>query len=578
MKRMWLATTLVICGLAQGLIFGQVARAEEEAGGAKLLPKDTLLFFSVPSVPEAKEQFDKSEGAMFRDPELKPFLDDVRKKIDELSDKLQGEIGVSINELLAIPQGELTFALMERPARKLAPVLIVDFGEKNKATIDKLLKKLHDGLDGDIAEHSKQEVEDVTVHVYTFKDQDPSNPFKTLAYFNEDSTLVFSSEVAALKEVLVRWEEKSTDTLADNEIYKYIQERCKDEAGEPSLVWYTSPIGLIQAGLNMATAVNPQAGMAAIFLPTLGLDKLKGWGGAAYSTAGDFDGVSKSFVYADQPKGVLDIFQFPAADLAPPKWVSADTSVYFGGNWNVAQAYQAIESLIDGFYGRGFTAKQLDKLADKDPGIHPKKDLLDLLDGKFHMIQGFEESDDGAPIQQMLLALDVKDAAKMKKTLAKVTAAGGGQVEQRDFNGETIYEINVGSHQVISLAVAAGHFVITNDTKALEGMLRTERQPALVESAAYRKIAKHFPAKVSMLSYSRSDAQLKSMYEQLKNDDNADFLAGFDLLGIDLRGIDFQKLPPFEVLQKYLHPSGSYTVPDKKGALTVGFQLRESDK
>jgi hypothetical protein len=567
MKRMWLVATLVICGLAQGLINAPVAHGKD-AGGAKLLPKNTLVFFSVPSVPDSKEQFDKSGGAMLRDPELKPFLDEVHAKIDELSDKLQEEIGVSINELLAIPQGELTFALMERPARKLAPVLIVDFGEKNKETIDKLLKKMHDGLDGDLAEHSKQDVEDVAVHVYTFKDQDPKNPFKTVAYFNEDSTLVLSTEVAALKEVLIRRDGKSDDTLADNDIYKYIQDRCKDEAGEPAVVWFVSPIGLIQSGLNMAASITPQAGMAAIILPTLGLDRLKGWGGAAYSAAGDFDDVSKVFVYADQPKGVLDVFQFPAADLAPPKWVSAETSMYFGGNWNIAGAYQAIESLVDEFYGRGFTAKQLDKAAENDPGIHPKKDLLDLLDGKFHLVQGFEENEDGAPTQQILLALDVKDAAKMKATLAKLTMAGGGQVEKRDFNGETIYEIDAGGQQVVSIAVASGHFVVTNDTKTLEGMLRTATQPSLVESPSYRKVAKHFPAKVSMLSYSRSDAQLKGMYSQLKSNDNLQALLG----------IDFQKLPPFEVLQKYLHPSGSYTVPDKKGALMVTFQLNEGDK
>jgi hypothetical protein len=568
MKRIWLATTLMLCGLAQALFVGQVARAEDEASGAKLLPKDTLLFVSVPSIPDSNEEFEKSlTGAMFRDPELKPFLDDVQKKIDELSEKLQQEIGVSINDLLEIPQGELTFAVVERPARKLAPILIVDYGDK-KETVDKLLKKLHEGLEGDIAEHSVEEVDDIKVHVYTFKDSDPDNPFKTLAYFSEDSTLVFSTEVAALKEVLDRWDGEGSDTLADNDIYKYIQDRCKEESGEPDLVWYLSPIGLIQSGLNMAQSVVPQAGVAAIFLPTLGIDRLKGWGGASFTGVGDYDSISKAFVFSEQPKGVLEVFLFPATDLAPPKWVSADTSVYFGGNWNIPQAYTAIETMIDGFQGRGFTAKQLDRAADGGPGIHPKKDVIDLLDGKFHMVQGFEENEDGVPTQQFLIAFDVKDAAKMKKTLAKAAKAGEGQVETREFNGETIYEVSAGGDQVISLAVAAGHFVVTNDTPTLEGMLRTDSQGSLADSPAYKKVAKHFPAKVSMISYSRSDSQLKALYEMLKGLDNSEFI----------EGIDLQKLPPFETLQKYLRPSGSFTVPDKKGALTVGFQLREGDK
>ncbi|MBS0203117.1 MAG: DUF3352 domain-containing protein [Planctomycetes bacterium] len=569
MKRMWLAITLIVCGLVQTIPGGQTAWAEDGPSGAKLLPKDTLAFFSVPSVPDSWEAFDKSlSGALFRDPEMKPFLADVQKKIDELSEKLHEEIGVTIQELCDIPEGEMTFAVLERPVQKLAPVLLVDYGD-NKETIEKLLKKMHEGLEGDIAEHSTQEIDDVKVHVYTLKDSGGDNPFKTLAYFNEDSYLVFSTEVDALKEVLDRMDGDSDDTLADNDVYKYIQERCKEESSEPAAVWFISPIGIIQAGLNMAQASVPQAAFAGAFLPILGFDKLKGFGGAGYEAAGDFNMVSKTFLYVDQPaNGVLNAFQYPAAELAPPKWVPADASTYFGGNWNLAQAYLAIEGLVDNFSGRGTTARFLDDLSDKGPGLHPKKDVLDLLDGKFHVVQrsDAEESDEPKP-QRILMAFDVKDAAKMKKTLAKAAKSDGSQMETREFNGETIYEVSAGPEPV-SFVVASGHLVVTNDTATLEAMLRSERQPSLVESAAYRKIAKHFPAKMSMVSYSNSDAQMKSVYDLLKNADNVDFLDG----------IDFKKLPPFEVLQKYLRPSGFYMIPDKKGALSVSFQLSEGDK
>lgn len=568
MKQVWLATTLVLCGLAQALIGGQVVRADDDPTGAQLLPKDTLLFFSVPSVPEFEDEFDKSvTGSMLRDPELKPFLDDVRKKIDELSEKLQSEVGVTIPELLAIPKGEVTFAVMERPARKLAPVLIMDYGDKEP--VEKLLKKMHDGLE-DVSEHSTQDVGDVTVHVYTFKDQEPNSPFQSLAYFNDDSCLVFSTSVDALKEVLDRWEGDSTDTLANNDIYKYVQERCKEESSEPAVVWFVNPIGLIQSSLDMASEFAPQVGMAKLFLPTLGIDRLKGWGGASYYGSDDFDGVSKTFVHAEQPAGVLNIFQFPVADLAPPKWVPATVTAYFSANWNVPQAYQAIESLVDGVQGRGATAKQLDKIAksEEGPGIHVKNDFLDLLDGKFHMTQRApDDADDPSP--RFLVACDVKDAAKMKKTLAKAAKSEGANIETRDFNGETVYEVTAGDDQTISMAVTGGHFVFTNDTPSLEAMLRAVSTTApLAESAGYRKIAKRFPAKVSMIGYSRSDAQMKAAYEMLKNADNSEFL----------EGIDMKKLPPFEVLEKYLRPSGSYAVPDKKGALFVGFQLKEGDK
>ena len=570
MRRLWFGTAAVVLCLVQALAGGQVARADENAIGEKLLPKDTLLFFTIPDVSEFKDQWDKSSsGALFRDDELKPFLDDVKKKIEELSQKVQDELGVSIDDLLELPDGEITFALLEKPARKLSVVLMINYGD-SKETVEKLLKKMHEALESE-AEHSTEDVKDVEVNVFTFKDSPAENPFKTMAYFNDSSYLVFSSEVAALKEVLDRWEGDSDDTLANNDIFKYCMDRCKDESGEPTMKFFLNPIGLVQSGLNMAQAIQPQVGMVSPFLPMLGFDKLKGWGGASYVSTGDFDTVSKTFVYADSPTGVLNVFQFPATEITPPKWVSSGVSMYFGGNWNVAGAYQAIEGLVDMFQGRGALARLMDQAANAGPGIHPKKDVLDLLDGKFHVVQGVEKGEgDEALAQKFFVALAVKDGAKAKKLLATLAKTDGAQVETREFNGETVYEIALPlGDQTMSLAVAEGHLVVTNDTAMLEGMLRaTSSGASLADSAAYKKIAKHFPAKASMISFQKSDAQLKALYDMMKNAENQAFL----------EGIDLQKLPPFEVLQKYLRASGSYTVPDKKGALMIGFQLKDGDK
>ncbi|MBC8114664.1 MAG: hypothetical protein H7062_09825 [Candidatus Saccharimonas sp.] len=572
MRRLWFGTAAVMLCLVQALAGWQIARADENAIGEKLLPKDTLLFYTIPDVSGFKEQFDKSSlGAMFRDPEFKPFLDDVKKKIEEFSQKVQDELGVSIDELLELPDGEITFALMEKPARKLSVVLMVDYGD-SKETVGKLLKKMHEALESE-AEHSKEDVDDVEVNVFTFKDSPAENPFKTLAYFNDSSYLVFSSEVAALKEVLDRWEGDSDDTLATNDVFKYCMDRCKDESGDPTMKFFVNPIGLVQSGLNMVQAIQPQAqvGVASMFLPLLGFDKLKGWGGASYVNTGDFDSVSKTFVYADSPTGVLNVFQFPATEITPPKWVSSGVSMYFGGNWNVAGAYQAIEGLVDNFQGRGALARFMDQAANAGPGIHPKKDVLDLLDGKFHVVQGVEKGDGDEPLaQKFFVALAVKDGAKAKKLLATLAKSDGSPAESREFNGETIYEVDLPQgDQKVSFAVAEGHLVVTNDTVMLEGMLRgTGSGTSLADSAAYKKIAKHFPAKASMISFQKSDAQLKALYEMMKNAENQEFL----------EGIDLQKLPPFEVLQKYLRASGSYTIPDKKGAVMIGFQLKEGDK
>ena len=89
MRRLWTATTILMLGFAGLLSGSQTARADENATGEKLLPKDTLLFVTIPDVSEMKDQWDKSlSGAMFMEPELKPFLADIQKKIEEVRNKL----------------------------------------------------------------------------------------------------------------------------------------------------------------------------------------------------------------------------------------------------------------------------------------------------------------------------------------------------------------------------------------------------------------------------------------------------------------------------------------------------------
>ena len=570
MNRLWLRSSVLFLCLAQFVTASNLVWAEDDAPSEKLLPKDTLAFFTISDVPEFRQKWDKtSVGQMLHDPQLKPFLDDIEKKIDEASKNMENETGVSISDLLELPQGELTIALLEKPARKLSFVFMLEFG-KNQATIDKLLKKMDEALEKEQAEHTKEEIEKVTVHVYTLKNPEPDNPFKTITYFTDESYLVFSSEIEALKEVLERWEGDSDDSLAANEQFKYIQSQCKLESAEPIVKWYVNPIGLIQSGITMAQASIPQAGLAAAFLPMFGVDGWKGWGGSMDFDEGEFEGVSNSFIYAENPKGLMGIFLFPETQLVPPKWVPADIGSYSAANWNIGGAYTSIETLVDSFQGRGATGRFLDQLAEQGPMIHAKKDIIDHLDGKIHILQSEvkDSDDDAAPTPQVMAAFGLKDAAKMKKTLSAAAKSGGSNLETREFNGETIYEmITPNSDQSVSFTVTEGQLVITNDTPLLEGMMRGQSggRAALIDSAEYKKIAKYFPSKTSMVSFQRSEAQFKTYYNLLRKSDNV------------LDGVDVSKLPPFEAISKYFQPSGSYTIPNKKGAKSVAYSLKRSE-
>ena len=566
MNRLWLRTTVALFCIVQIFAHVQFGFAEEDTPAEKLLPKDTLFFFTVSDIPELKEKWQKtSMGQLFQDPLLKPFLDEVAEKKEELSKDVEKEIGVSIDDLLDLPQGELTFALIEKPERTLSAILLLEYGE-NKETIDTLLKKMDEALEKSEADHLTEEIHDVKVHVYKLK-ADEDNPIKTLVYFADEDYVVFSNELDAIKEVLLRWDGKSDDTLAENDQYKYIQAQCKGES-EGQIKLFLTPSGLISTGISIAQTTFPQAAMASGFLPLLGLDGLKGYGGTITIDEGDFESIANFFVYVERPQGLIGLFQFPSIQQAPAKWIPATVASYAGINWDVATAYKSVEGLIDSIQGKGQTARFLDQLADQGPNIHIKKDFLDHLDGKIQFVQGEpkQADEDAPPIPSIFATLGLKDAAKMKKTLASLAKAIGPLVETREFNGETIYEGQLpGGDTTISFAIAEGQLVITNDTPMLEGMMRgrTGQGAPLADSPEYKRIAKVFPAKTSMQSFQRTDVQLKVYYEMLRKADPE-----------SLGGIDGSKLPPFEKISKYLIPGGGYAVPDKKGAKSVNFSLK----
>jgi hypothetical protein len=480
-------------------------------------------------------------------------------------------LGLPLDDLLSLPQGEVTFAVVEKPSRKLAALLLVDTGE-NEETVATLLDKMDGALKEAGAEPATQQAGDIELQIYKLPDTD-ENPIKNLVYFQAEGYLVFSTEVAALKSVLELWEGEG-DSFADNATFSYIVDQCSTADQAPRLKWYVNPMGLLQAGVGMVQAQNPQAGLVLGILPILGLDRLKAIGGGTDVNVGDFASVSKTFVYAEQPtSGLLNLFTFPAKDVtAPPKWVQATVDGYADINWDAAEAYAAVEAVVDSFQGPGAFGKIVDALqADGTLPFHLKEDLIDQLTGRLQFItDGADDAAEAVQFPKMTFVAGLKDAAAMQSTLAKIAEVDDFPATSRKFAGTTLYEIEgQGENQpTVSATVANGNLIIATATPLMEQLLQPTTGPSLADSPAYRRIAKFFPKQASSVGYANQGPQFKGLYDMLQNLDD-DALEGFDL----------STLPPWESLEKYFSPTGSYMVPDKNGALTVNFGLpRERSK
>lgn len=570
----WLRVGTVWLALATALLPRLSLRAEDEAVPTdRLLPREVSVYVSVPDVDELKARFAKTAfGTLTQDSAFASFKGEITKALEGVSSAIEKELGVSLKELLEIPSGEFAFAVLTPQGKKPAVVMFLDFGD-NEKTVDALMEKAEKALEEN-AESDDEEIDGTKITTWTFKNgADKPNQ---LVYFVKNTMLVASSDLDTAKGVLARWDGKHSDTFADNDNYNLILEKCSTDDEDGLFVWYVNPMGLIQAAVTQVAAQNPQAALAMGFLDPLGITALKAIGGSADMATENFDGITKTFMVIEQPtKGLMNVFQFPAIEQKPPKWVSTNTSAWFSLNWDIAGAYTAIESVVDMFSGPGTVAARIDQIAQQEggPKVHLKKDVIDVVSGRIQVVMEPGKKKDDEPAQdRVVVALGLKDAKKFQATLTKLTKMAGFPGQTREFKGATIIEFELpdfsGSLEpkMAGLAIGQEQLMFSNDVTVIEAMLRGDTDgDALVDSAAYKSIVEHLPAKASIVSYSRNDSQVKTLWDMAKGGQAGAFLPQ----------IDFSKLPEFDTVKKYLTPNGGYSVPDKKGVLFVSFGTKK---
>jgi len=335
--------------------------------------------------------------------------------------------------------------------------------------------------------------------------------------------------------------------------------------------------------------------MAMGVMQQIGVDKLKGIGGSSEMAVGDYDGFSRTFLFAESSaKGVMNLMQFDEGAVGPPAWVTSDVLSFSSTRWNLEKAYQTVESLVDMFAGPGPTARQLDQIAEnaETGNLHLKKDIVDQMTGAYISI-GDQVGQGEEARQRMLWALELKNANAMKGVLARLAGIEGFPGRQREFQGETIYEFTIPEGALeglgvpnltqlqagadapeggstVGLAIADQRLMIAVDVTLLEQVIRGagDREP-LSTSAVYQKVASRFPARAAAISFNRGDRQLEALLEGVKSGMLQQATQG----QIDL-DIDVSLLPPAEVLRKYTAPSGSYMESDEKGLRWTSFTLK----
>lgn len=545
--------------------------AQEKVRSDRRLPPGVLLYGSTPDIPATYEAFrNTSYGQLINSPELEAFRLQLLEKFDEEAsdeiEKIEAELGMPLTDLVALAAGDATLAIVRPIGQPLGMVTLLEYGD-HQDIVDRLITLADKAIaDGSDLEKTSEDYNGVSIHSYAIETSDPGYPVVDVSYFTKDGQFVLTSSRALAESVIDRWDGTHEATFAEDEFYSTILKECSNgEGSTPDTIWYINPIGLTTAGLELVPQARPFVNLIPFYLPTLGLNRLKASGSTLELDAGEFNTLTKAMMFVDRPAtGIMKIFELrPTLQEAAP-WVPSDVSQYVGFDWNISGAYEAIESVYDGFMGPGAFDRQLTDLtrqANQD-NLHLKRDVIDVLSGK--MEGYYSQRFDGDEMKvDMAVSVGVVDNEKAQKLVAGIMEMLG-TAEESEVRGDKVYSFPVGETNTLVTLIDQKIIIASSEDRlnaVRDGKVEGE---ALVNSAEYKRARTHIPADVSLLTYQSPASQFKDLYENLR----------LGKLDAATEGeFDFSVLPPFEKIEKYLVPSFGYFVPVEKGAYSVQFGL-----
>lgn len=596
----------------------QISVAFQDSGrltAPKLFPDNTLAYFRIADVKQLKKDLERSSfGKMSNDDQIKPIIGEFYGTFVKSTEQIVNAVGLDLDQILSIPSGEMAVAFFgaEKPAKVnrrtddeegqervevqvQAPVFAVmlDAGDEI-SNIQVLLKRMEDAI-GDKAEHLQKNLDRLTLHSYKNND----NPEQQFAYFIDGGVIVGCNNLVYIEDLAQVWLGKAGNrkTLAENSKFVQIMSRCVGTEGErPQISFYADPIGMIRD----LTPKNAGTAMFLAMLSPLGLDGIESVGGSVIVSPPDFDAISHFHVSLASPRReIMALLRPKSGAVVPEAWVPSDAATYMTVNWDIQATLQAVERLFNRFRGKDALEQQVFANINKRLEIDVRKDILDILEGRLTMVQGFVR-----PITvnsgSNVYAIRLKNPKHIENNiLPKILSSFGERVS---FSSESFGKIKA---QVMKLpersnrpnapieirnpelcfAVIDDYFVFSDSRYMLRQMADAlnDSSNQLRESLEFQLINDRIKAQVqqkeaSGISFSRPEESLQLFYELARDSKNKNALKEYAAMNPLLTALNetLQKheLPPFSVISKYLVPSGGFLVDEELGLHYTTFSLK----
>jgi len=614
-----LIIAIVICtGLSQP--HTAIGAEKSSAPGApRLLPKDTLAYIRIDSADNLRSDMESSSiGRMMNDPKLKPFVGELYRTMSELFEQFGAQLGLSLDELLAIPTGQVAAAAMpanlsdrdeelaeeetdsdspeairrriERKRRQqnaVAGIFILEAGknlDNMMSLIDRLEERMIQG--GYVRRTSK--ADGTTIVKLLPPRQGPPE----VEYFTKDDTLVFGIGHETAAKALDQWTGKSEeDSLADRADFTSLMSRCIGaEETRPQITFFLDPYHFVERLVN-------RGGAAALVWPlveNLGISKIRGMGGSSYQGGDVFEDIAHFHILLDPPRdGMFGVLRPETGDTTPPKWVPSDVSSYTTLNWDFDQTYENVDKLLATFQGAEPLKRFIEDPAKQAAGVSIKDDVLSNLTGRIVTCAWMEP-----PVRlnsrTSAFALEIKDELKAKSLIAKFRDRRPNDLEVETIGGVVVYNFKNRSQRELpeNLRVPnpgfmiMGKWVIFSDSQDFLTQItraNADSMPRLINEPEYELVSSELGGKLDgetpfLVSFLRGADSIRQIYDLAKSPDTQRFIrsAGEQnpFMGRIVGLLEQNELPDFKEFEKYFAPTGTFAYDEPAGMHFGFFTLR----
>ena len=580
-----------------GVVLGGVALFAPidpvEAGhppAPKLLPDRTVAFLRIPDTRELVEKFKQtSTGRLAADEKIRPLLQDLYGSAIDATKQIEEVLGLSLDDLIKLPQGELCFAVVDPEVYEESGnpvfVAILDVG-KNQSKVEKLLERGTELATQDGAKSESRPFGDQEIKIIR------KNDGVIVTCVREGTVLIATSE-GAMEDLLASWDGLSeTRKLADNRKFvSIVRASAGTKEESPQWMWYVDPISF----LRIVARDNTGLRTAMVLFPMLGVDGIKALGGSSILATEEFDSIAHMHIMLDSPpRGVLKMLQLKQGDVEPESWVPTDVTTYMSGYFDLPQAFVEFETVLARVRGEGAVRRAVEERVTRPLGIDLEKDVLEQWSGRITYLQWFEPPS-RINSQTNTVGIQLNHPDRFKKTLDAIVSRSSGRMVPATFRSARYFRIEVRRQNpppgdlirraTPCVAIVGDYLIVTDSEPMLKEIIKTKKSggPSLGSELDFKLVSSRIKShlgssKASMIAFQRPGEALRGVYEMATSKAMREQLAkgaeGNKALKALYDALRRNELPPFSEITKYLAPGGGVLVKDETGIHYMAFGLK----